>query len=350
MATRQNASDAPTAVDVPLQASTPRVHPPRLLRRIVAALLIVSGLVTFVYSGVSIYVATGVANQAQPPLAITQTPANLGLAYREVTFPSRLDSLTLRGWFIPGVLPNGSLTAQRVIVVVHGAQQNRTDPAAGLLDLSADFAHSGFAVLAFDMRGHGQSQPAPFSLGYFEQRDVLGAVDFLRSGPLPYPDLGRPRVIGGWGVSMGAISLLLAAGQEPAIKAIVADSAYPDIAPILEREIPKAGAPAPFTPGGLLSAWVLYGINFYDVRPIDVVAHIAPRPIFFIQGGADTFNPPSNLGVLTAAAQAAPNASVQSWLVPGAAHAQAFHVAGSDYVNRVVSFFTSALGPDTGAA
>jgi pimeloyl-ACP methyl ester carboxylesterase len=252
----------------------------------------------------------------------------------------------IRGWFIPGLLPDGQKTTRRVLIMIHGANQNRTDPAAGLLALASDLAHQGFAVLLFDMRGNGESPPAPFSLGYYEQRDALGAVDFLRNGPLPYRELGRPRVIGGWGVSMGAITLLLAAAREPAITAIVADSAYPEIAPILEREIPKQGhLPGFFTPGALAAARVLYGIDFYQIKPGDIVASLAPRPLFFIQGAADTFNPPSNLGVLVHDAQAAPNANVQSWMVPGAAHAQAFHVAGVEYVNRLVSFYTVALGP-----
>ena len=314
-------------------------------RRVVAILLTITAFALFAYAGVSTYIANGLANHVQPPLAITWTPADAGLAYHDVKFPSRDDHLTIRGWLIPGVLPDGSLTLKRTIIMVHGSGQNRTDPAAGLSDLSAALVKQGFAVLTFDMRGHGESQRAAWSLGYFEQRDVLGAVDFLRSGTLPYPDLGRPQSIGGWGVSMGAISLLLAAAKEPAIAAIVADSAYPDIAPILEREIPKAGVPAAFSPGGMFAARVLYGIDYFDTRPVDVVASIAPRPLFFIQGGADTFNPPSNMNVLANAAKAAPNSSVQTWMVPAADHAQAFHVAGKLYVDRIVAFYTSALGP-----
>lgn len=323
----------------------PRTAGGRGGRRLVALLLIVTTFALFAYAGVSTYIANGLANHVQPPLAITWTPADAGLAYHEVSFPSRDDHLTIRGWLIPGVLPDGSLTVKRTIIMVHGSGQNRTDPAAGLSDLSVALVKQGFAVLTFDMRGHGESQSAAWSLGYFEQRDVLGAVDFLRLGRLPYPDLGRPQSIGGWGVSMGAIALLLAAAKEPAIAAIVADSAYPDIAPILEREIPKAGAPAPFAPGGMLAARVLFGIDFFDVRPVDVVASIAPRPLFFIQGGADTFNPPSNMNVLANAAKAASNASVQTWMVPGAEHAQAFHVAGKLYVDRMVAFYADALGP-----
>jgi pimeloyl-ACP methyl ester carboxylesterase len=315
------------------------------MRLLVAVLITICGLLTFAYAGITTYMATLLVQQH--PLALAGTPASYRLDYRNVEFPARVDHAAIRGWFMPGVLPSGQLTAARVLIMVHGANQNRTDPAAGLLELSSTMAYAGFAVLVFDTRGTGQSAPAPFSLSYFEQRDVLGAMDFLQTGPLPYPALGRPRVIGGWGVSMGANSLLLAAAQDSSVKAVVADSAYPDIAPILEREIPKqSGLPDYFTPGALAAARVLYGIDFYQIKPGAVVAQIAPRPLFFIQGGADTFNPPSNLAVLVADAKAAPKANVQSWLVPGAEHAQSYHVAGSVYVDRVVNFFNAALGPD----
>jgi fermentation-respiration switch protein FrsA (DUF1100 family) len=317
-------------------------------RRLVAALLTIAGLLTFLYAGANTFIATLVVKQT--PLALTATPAKYGLDYRDVVFPARDDQVAIHGWLIPGLLPNGQETTQRTIIMIHGSMQNRTDPAAGLLELARDLTHQGFASLLFDMRGEGDAAPAAWSLGYFEQRDALGAVDFLRSGPLPYPALGRPRAIGGWGVSMGGITILLAAAQTTAIQAIVADSAYPDIAPILEREIPKVGhLPGFLTPGALAAARALYGIDFYNVKPGDVVASLAPRPLLFIQGDADKFNPPSNLNVLVHDAEAAPNANVQSWLVPGAAHAQAYHVAGAAYVSRLVSFYTTALGPDTNA-
>jgi pimeloyl-ACP methyl ester carboxylesterase len=317
-------------------------------RRLVATLLIIAGLLSFVYAGVTTYMATLIVQEH--PLALTGSPADSGLDYRNVVFPARGDHVKIHGWFIPGVLPNGQQTAQRVLIMIHGKDQNRSDPAAGLLQLSSALAHQGFAILTLDMRGNGQSPAAPFSLGYFEQRDVLGAVDFLRSGPLPYAALGRPRAIGGWGVSMGAIALLMASAREPAIQAIVVDSAYPDVLPILQREIPKqGGVPAFLTPGALVAVRALYGIDFSAIRPGSVVASLAPRPLLFIQGAADTYNPPSNLNVLVRDAEAAPNANVQSWLVPGAAHAQAYHVAGAAYVDRLVSFFAAALGPDTSA-
>jgi uncharacterized protein len=193
----------------------------------------------------------------------------------------------------------------------------------------------------------GASPPAPLSMGYFEQRDVLGAVDFLCSGPLPYPRLGRPRAIGGWGVSMGAATLLLAAAQESALRAIVADSAYADIRPILDRELPKhSHLPGAFTPGILLAARALYGIDFQGIRPVDVVARIAPRPLFFIHGAADTLIPPSNARALAAAARG-PHSDVQVWLIPDTAHAQCFYIERREYVRRVIAFYRAALGSAT---
>ena len=37
-------------------------------------------------------------------------------------------------------------------------------------------------VILFDLRGHGESDGDRFSLGYFEKRDVLGAIRYLRDG------------------------------------------------------------------------------------------------------------------------------------------------------------------------
>jgi fermentation-respiration switch protein FrsA (DUF1100 family) len=172
----------------------------------------------------------------------------------------------------------------------------------------------------------------------------LGAVDFLRAGTLPYPELGRPAAIGGWGVSMGAASLLLAAAREPALRAMVSDAAYAEILSVLQRQIPMvSGLPAFFTPGALLAAQAMYGIDYSAVRPVDVVASLAPRPLFFIHGASDHLIPPSNLTTLVSAARRAPGAQVQSWLVPGADHGQSFHRAGAEYVRRVVAFFSASL-------
>lgn len=180
-------------------------------------------------------------------------------------------------------------------------------------------------------------------MGFFEQRDVLGAVDFLRSGPLPYPDLGRPRIIGGWGDSMGGATMLLAAAREPAIRAVVTDSAFAAIVPLLR----ESNVPFMSLPGVLTAIRDLYGIDYYTAKPVDVVAKIAPRPIFFIQGAADTVVPPNNMLELARAATTAHQAHIQTWMVPDANHIESFVKMGKVYANRVASFFAAALGSDS---
>ena len=88
-------------------------------------------------------------------------------------------------------------------------------------------------------------------------------------------------------------------------------------------------------------------MDFYAVRPVDIVASIAPRPLFFIHGTSDTFIPTSNMNILAAAARTVPDAHIQTWLVPGARHAQSFNTEGAVYVDRVVAFYNATLGPDT---
>lgn len=321
-----------------------------LTTRLIATVLIVSSSITFLYMGLSVYVATQLGYEAPKP--ITETPAKYQLQYRDVSFPAREDGVKLKGWFVPGRLSGGRLTTARTIIIVHGTRQNRATPNDGLIELTNIFVTAGFAVLGFDMRGTGESQPAPLTLGYFEQRDVLGAVDFLQSGPIPYPELGRPTIIGGWGISMGAATLLMATAREPAIKAVVSDCAYSDIVPILQREVHvRSGLPEALTPGVLLAARALYGVDYYAVRPVDVVASIAPRPILFIHGDADQYVPFADMQQLAAAAQTGFQAQVQTWAVPGADHARSFKSTVNGPFNpaygpRVVQFFTKSLGSD----
>src|SRR5262249_29776915 len=206
----------------------------------------------------------------------------------------------------------------------------------------------GFAVLAIDLRGTGESARVPRSLGEFEQRDVLGAVDFLQRGPLAYPLLGRTRVIGGWGVSLGGATLLLAAAQERALQAIVTDSAFADATQVVRSRWEQRGLPSWMLPGALLAGQLLYGIDYDQARPVAEVAQIAPRPILFIQGTADTLVPIANLDELSAAAAQPQNAQVQTWKVPGARHGRSFSLMPEAYIQRVVAFYQRALGPDTG--
>src|SRR2546423_12896463 len=122
-------------------------------RRAVTGLLILSGLLSLGYIAISSYIAEQLVYEA--PKAIVKTPASQGLRFADISFPSRDDQINLKGWLIPGVLPDGRLTVDRVIVAVHGTRTNRESPGDHLLEPTAELACHGFGIRSFDIRGKG---------------------------------------------------------------------------------------------------------------------------------------------------------------------------------------------------
>jgi pimeloyl-ACP methyl ester carboxylesterase len=84
-----------------------------------------------------------------------------------------------------GVAVRGEITGEGLpIVLCHGLTATRRSVVHG----SRRLERGGFAVIAYDARGHGESDPAPASLGYeyLELVDDLGAVieDQAGEGPV----------------------------------------------------------------------------------------------------------------------------------------------------------------------
>src|SRR5260370_13306297 len=143
-------SASPTLVAGPAAVNGTRTG--RLVRRVIVALLIGSGILTLAYSALSIYIATQLVYAPQKPLYAT--PASLGLQFRDVIFPSREDQVQLRGWFIPGILPGGRLTVQRTIIASHGSRATPPDQPAHLPNLPLPFPPHGFAILSIGLSGN----------------------------------------------------------------------------------------------------------------------------------------------------------------------------------------------------
>ncbi len=149
----------------------------------------------------------GVATNApRTPVASADT---LGLAgARDVTFAAH-DGVRLRGWYVPG--SNGA-----AVIVLHGSHGDRGDTLAHLRLL----ARRGYAVLAYDARGHGESDGVTNALGWDSDDDVSGAVAFLRRQTGVDP--GR---IAALGLSLGGEVALRAAADGVPLAAVVADGA-----------------------------------------------------------------------------------------------------------------------------
>jgi pimeloyl-ACP methyl ester carboxylesterase len=290
--------------------------------------LIIAGVIVLVlvlvFVGTSAYLGYSMTRTERVP--VTGSPADKGLAYEDVSFPSLYKDLTLRGWFLPAEGSDG------VIIMVHGNEGNRNAEGSGALDIAGELVGHGFNVLMFDLHGCGESEGNTVSGGYYEKDDLEGAVAYITQRGL--------EKIGVLGFSLGAVSSLLAAAEDKEIDAVVADSAFADLNDIIEPEFAKrTHAPKFFLHPILFMVKVMYGVDFTAIRPIEVVAEIAPRPIFFIHGETDDMIPADHVRRLL---EASGNPDNILWIVPGG-HTSAYHDYPVEFIDRVTAFFDAAL-------
>ncbi|MCY4076239.1 MAG: alpha/beta fold hydrolase [Acidobacteria bacterium] len=299
--------------------------------RVALAAAIVFGALA--YPVVSLVVAERLTKPYRRPLA--SSPAVFDVNYEDVTFPSALDAVPLRGWFLPVA---GS---DRVVVINHGRNSNRTGDDGQLVPHAEALVERGYNVLLFDFRAHGESGGVRYTLGAAEQRDVLGAVAFLKAR-----GFGADRT-GFWAHSMGAATVLLTAPALNEVRAIVADSSFARLDDLLAEELPRAsGLPRFFNPPILFLAKELFGVDTTVVNPVDAVSALPPGSLFIIHAEADGLIPVDHARRIAAAAGPAVH---DLWIFPGGRHDRVSAAAPDRYRERVLAFFDAKLPVVEGA-
>jgi fermentation-respiration switch protein FrsA (DUF1100 family) len=176
------------------------------------------------------------------------------------------------------------------------------------------------------------------TLGFYETRDLLGAIDFLRQR-------GIERV-GLLGFSMGGAVALQTAPLTEAVRGVIADCSFASLHSLIAHHAPSYHIPHLFAP---LSAALVVACaslqarcNLFAYTPERSIGRIAPRPVLLIQAGGDELVPPSETERLYAAA----NPPKELWVVVGAAHRCVDELEREEYKRRVLAFFEECLGDD----
>jgi pimeloyl-ACP methyl ester carboxylesterase len=301
-----------------------------LIRRVAILLIILVVLCAGTYLAIGARAANTWAHP-QRNTYFSATPASFNLQYRDVTFPSRDAGILISGWWIPRA---GS---RKAIVMAHGRGENRTTEFYDhFVDLGAalnGFEGRGFNILMIDLRAHGLSGGADSSWGIGERHDVEGAVDWIKSQGFP------PAAIGALGASLGATACVYATADDPDISALVTDGAGVDEYASLQRGWKRSsGTPQFFFPAARLMERVLYGYDLRDLRPVDAMKRIPPRPVLLIYGllelPADSDRRPQIKAAL-------PDAEL--WVVPDAIHTSAYTKVPQPYLAKVGAFFEKNL-------
>jgi dienelactone hydrolase len=240
---------------------------------------------------------------------------DLGAPYAHVSFPAS-DGLRLDGWF---VRPRNGAT----VIVYPG--KNGTQRHARML------VRHGFGVLVFDRRGEGASEGDPNALGWSFDRDLLGALAYLRSRD----DLDPSR-IGGLGLSVGGEALLQTAAETTALGAVVSDGAgsrsiREDTIHVHARKISDLVVSAVITAGTALFS------NRLPPPSLKTLAGRITTPVFFIYAthgaGGEENNPEY---------YAAARGHKQLWLIE-TTHTHGLATRPREYERRVVAFFRREL-------
>ncbi len=271
------------------------------------------------------------ANTHPPRYPLHIPPSEYQADFEPINFVTD-DGVRLAGWLVKPAAPGRKNPA---IILCHGVGANKSD----FTDLAASLSRRGYFALVFDFRAHGESGGRRSSLGYHEQKDVAAALAALRARD--EIDAGR---VGIYGFSLGgATAILAAAGNKSAFAAVVADSAFTSLTDQARDAITGFyHLPAfPFLHLAVLGYELYFQTRASRISPIDVIADLAPTPVFIIAGEGDRLIPADNGRRLHQAA----GEPKQLWIIPNADHGATLAAGGREYDRRVGEFFDRYLKP-----
>jgi dipeptidyl aminopeptidase/acylaminoacyl peptidase len=254
--------------------------------------------------------------------------------FQEVSFSSRGDGITLQAWYVPAE----DEAAASTVVLVHGLTSCRRSPS---VLLPAGMLHrAGYNVLLPDLRDHGDSQieDGRYAGGSEEWRDALGAWDWLvNERGIP------PENIGLFGVSLGAVTVMVATGEEPRVAAVWEDSGFGSITDAVNAELTRNGFPTFLSSGALLMGRLIAGDDIGAYSPLTAMGRLEGRPIFITHGTADT-RLSVDFAQDLAEAVRADGGTVEPWIIEGATHVEGMFIETEEYERRLLAFFDVALG------
>ncbi len=142
------------------------------------------------------------------------------------------------------------------------------------------------------------------------------------------------------GASMGAGIAVQAAALSDDVLGVVAGSSFTALQDIANTAFGESGLVQFLLPLARVYAQAETGFRPDQVRPIDRISLVSPRPLLLVHGTADETVPVAKAERLYRAARA----PKELWLVPGASHVGSRGTRPEEYDQRVGEFFDRAFG------
>jgi len=237
------------------------------------------------------------------------------------------DGVTLAATYWPGTRPDSA-----AVLLLHGVDGSRGAVARN----AAWLAQQGYAAMAIDFRGHGQSDRVDRSFGWNESRDAHAAFAWLKR-----QQHGAPVAVIGYSMG-GAASLLGPEGPLPA-DAMILQAVYPDIRDAIRHRIAtRLGEPLGYMLEPFLSfqARLRFGVWPSAIAPINAIRRYK-GPVMVIGGLHDRSTPPDESNALFAAAPG----KRTIWMLPTGGHASVSSSRiDTDYRAHILAFLHGTIG------
>ena len=236
--------------------------------------------------------------------------------YELVTIES--DGLKLRGWLAR------EKSTRPAVLIVHGFGDNLES----YQNVGNTFRRRGHAMLLVDLRAHGGSEGRRTTLGDHERRDVRAAMARLRQEGLAKEGL----IVLGY--SLGATSTLLAAVDQPDLRAVIVESPFDTLRETIAHHgellyhLPRW---LPIGPIAIAFAEISGGFDADAVDAVEAARHVR-APLMLLAGGADERMPEA---VVRRIYDAHPGPK-RLWVVPHAPHVGA--LLHPEYDRRLDAF------------
>lgn len=258
------------------------------------------------------------------PVPYDSNPADLGIPYETVRFPTRRN-LYLHGWWIPASDGRNRPT----VVLLHGWRRN----AARMLPY-VEALHTRFNLFVFDSRNHGKSDSDDFSSMPRFSEDILASLDYLQKER----SLAYSGAIGLLGLSMGGAAAIHAASFDPRIRSVVTVGAFADPGEVMRLEYRKRHIPY-YPLVYLVFEYFQFriGQRFSQFAPLHRIGNSAAR-FLLIHGTDDQTAPFEQAERLE---QAAVKNNAVLWAIRGAGHSNCHEFPG--YWEKIAQFYSDTL-------
>ncbi len=232
------------------------------------------------------------------------------------------DGLKLAGVFIEG-------TGDTTIILLHGYGRSKEQ----LLPQASFLNKAGYNIFMFDFRASGESEGKYITFGQREQRDLVGALEYLRT----QKNVNQEK-IGLLGFSMGGAVALMKSGDLPEIKAMVITSTYANFKTVIWNNFRRYLRGVPFFPLGYFTLWIIKfrtGCYLPTISPIRYIHKLKARPLMIIHSEYDKRVPIEDALEFY---KKAPWLK-EFWLVRDAHHGDIYSISKDQYEDKVTTFF-----------